>query len=301
MTYAPPTLTALGAYLVAHSAVNLGIVGDSAHAVTGTSYHLGLSQLSATAYSRQTARDKAGLSEAASAIDIGKINGSLPRLREFSIWFVGQCRANAPGTSDIREFIYSPDGVAVLRWDRERGYAAAPKPGEASASHTGHSHTSWYRDSEQRDKIGPFRGFFEEDDMDVRSWKAEPWTPNGTRRPVRSTPDRTAAGIIVGYIELGQQVISTAEISAGGNDWRGFLFKGAPGYILRSDFTPIVQGGATPFDATYQALLNGTLPPSPVVCPPPIDCTQLVRSAVATEYARVTAGTTVEAHFPARP
>lgn len=160
MTYAPASLKALGAYLTAHDAVNLGIVGDTAHQAKGTSYHLGADLLSPTAYSRQTARDKAGLTNAASAIDVGKIDNSYTRLRAFSVWLVGRSQANDLGTSDIREVIYSPDGHTVLRWDRERGYGSAPQPGEADNSHLTHTHISYYRDSEARDKVALVSRFF---------------------------------------------------------------------------------------------------------------------------------------------
>jgi hypothetical protein len=160
MTYAPATLTALGAYWKANGGVNLGIVGDTSHVAKGVSYHLGKSQLTLGAYSRQTARDKAGLTEAASAIDLGKLNGSFRQLRDFSKWLVADARANAPGTSDMREIIYSPDGVTVLRWDRQRGFASAPRSGEADSTHLTHTHVSWYRDAEKRDHTTAFRPYF---------------------------------------------------------------------------------------------------------------------------------------------
>jgi hypothetical protein len=156
MTYAPPSLLDLRAFLTPItrlSAANLGIVGDTAHATKGTSYHLGKDQLTDGAYSRVLPRDKAGLTNAASALDIG----NHPGLRALSLALVGLCRANAPGTSDIREVIYSPDGRTVLRWDRERGFSSAPRAGEADDSHLWHTHISWYRDSEQHDKVGVFR------------------------------------------------------------------------------------------------------------------------------------------------
>ena len=98
-------------------------------------------------YSVMTARDRAGLSNAASAIDLGRLDGSLEQLRAFSRWLVGRCRANRAGTSAIREIIYSPDGRLVLRWDRERGHASAPRVGEGDNSHLTHTHVSLYRDS----------------------------------------------------------------------------------------------------------------------------------------------------------
>jgi hypothetical protein len=166
MTFAPPTLIALGRYWRAQGGVLLGIVGDTAHATKGISYHLGESQLTANAYSRRTARDKAGLSEAASAIDLGRLDGTFNELRDFSEWLVRQCQSNAEGTRDVREVIYSPDGVKVLRYDREEGIHSDADEGEADASHRTHTHVSFYRDSQGRDKVGLFRPYFEpEEDM----------------------------------------------------------------------------------------------------------------------------------------
>lgn len=160
MTYAPPTLLALAKLWVAEGGVNLGIVGDTRHVGGGVSYHLGKDQLTATAYSRVTARDKAGLTNAASAMDFGRLDGSLTKLQAFSKWLVAQARANKPGTSDMREIIYSPDGKTVLRWDRQRGYSSAPRAGEADDSHLTHTHVSWYRDAESRDHTTAIRPYF---------------------------------------------------------------------------------------------------------------------------------------------
>jgi hypothetical protein len=172
VTFNPATLKALGAYWVAQGGVNLGVVGDTGHVSRGVSYHLGEDQLTATAYSRQTARDKAGLSNAASAIDLGKLDGSLANLRAFSKYLVAQARTNKPGTSDMREIIYSPDGATVLRWDRQRGYASAPQGGEADDTHLTHTHISWYRDAEHRDHTTAFRPYFEAPGGDVPTLSA---------------------------------------------------------------------------------------------------------------------------------
>lgn len=168
MTFAPPALKAARQLLTDNLDMHplskdypadldpseVGIVGDSAHAAGGTSYHLGKSDLTATAYSRRTARDKAGLSDAASAVDIGEFRVTTPlgtfTHRDFATWLVEQCQANAPDTRDVREVIYSPDGKIVLRYDRERGYASKPEPGEADDSHLFHDHVSMYRDAEFR-------------------------------------------------------------------------------------------------------------------------------------------------------
>lgn len=173
MTYAPATLRTLAELWVANGGVNLGIVGDTRHVATGTSYHLGKDKLSATAYSRQTARDRAGLSDAASAIDLGKLSGSFVELQKLSRWLVSQAQADAPGTDDIREIIYSPDGKTVWRWDRERGHDSDPMKSvyldgrwtQGDQTHLTHTHISWYRDAEQRDHTVPFRPYFEEGDV----------------------------------------------------------------------------------------------------------------------------------------
>ena len=168
MTYAPATLTALRSYLIK---ADPHLRGQDRHRrrrrARGQGHELpprDARSFGWDAYSRQTARDKAGLTEAASAIDIGNHSG----LRRLSVWLVIQARDNAPGTRDMREIIYSPDGVKVLRWDRERGPSSQPRPGEADSSHLTHTHVSYYRDSQGRDKVGVFRPYYEpEDEMDL--------------------------------------------------------------------------------------------------------------------------------------
>lgn len=161
MSLAPANLLAVARYWTMHKGIDLGIVGDAAHTARGTSYHLGKDHLIAGAYSARTARDLAGLSNYASAIDLGMLEGTFSLLRKYSLWLVDQCRHGAPDTLDIREVIYSPDGQTVLRWDRERGIASAPRDGEADNSHRTHTHISYYRDSRARDQRGPFQRFLE--------------------------------------------------------------------------------------------------------------------------------------------
>jgi len=160
VTFAPPTIRALAAYWVAQGGVNLGIVGDTAHQAQGTSYHLGKSQLAVGAYSARTARDKAGLTEAASALDLGRLGGSLLALRTFSLWFAKQCQANAPGTRDVREVIFALDGTHVVGWSREAGVNSAFISNYGDSSHLTHTHISFYRDSEFRAKVGLFQPYF---------------------------------------------------------------------------------------------------------------------------------------------
>ena len=158
MTYAPAPLKALGAYLVAHGAVNLGIVGDTRHAAKGTSYHLGADKLAPGAYSATLARDRAGLTDAASAIDIGRVDGTLTGLRTLSAWLVAECQRGA--WPDVREVIYSLEGKVVRRWESLDNQVRSG-PGQGDNSHLTHTHLSFYRDSESRDKVALFRAYFE--------------------------------------------------------------------------------------------------------------------------------------------
>jgi hypothetical protein len=163
MTFAPPTIVDLQRLYVAHGGVGLGIVGDTGHVSTGTSYHLGKSQLTATAYSRVLPRDKAGLSEAASAIDLGAIDGSLAKLQAFSRWLVAECQKDRDGFAhDVREVIFSPDGKVVHRWSGpDNKVYDVPLDTANNRGHLTHTHISFYRDSEFRSKVALFAPYWE--------------------------------------------------------------------------------------------------------------------------------------------
>lgn len=273
MTFAPATLVTLGRFYTAHGGVNLGIVGDSAHQAKGVSYHLGVGDLLAGAYSAQTARDKAGLTNAASAIDLGRLDGSLVKLRAFSRWLVLQAQANVPGSGDIREIIYSPDGVVVLRWDRERGYASAARPGEADTSHLSHTHISFYRDSEQRAKVGLFGPYFappkEVDHMLTPSLDPSEFRPlrgvkvkAGTRfyRQASITADSVGLNVTSVYPLFGNTNASTA--------WRGVLVATATFYA---------DGKARPTIGYIEGSAIAETVDLPIPLP---DCTAAVAEAV---------------------
>ncbi|MFG1846782.1 peptidoglycan-binding domain-containing protein [Micromonospora carbonacea] len=120
----------------------VGIVADSAHR---GGYHCGEDRVVTSDYSVvESSRDKAGLSDYASALDVGwfsvTVNGRTHNLRTFSVWLVGECEANAPDTLWIREVIYSPDGVTVKRWDRLK------RRSSGDTSHLSHTHASVFRD-----------------------------------------------------------------------------------------------------------------------------------------------------------
>ncbi|MCD0446449.1 peptidoglycan-binding protein [Glycomyces sp. A-F 0318] len=158
MTYEPATLSALQEYLhdqtgLSHAA--LGVVGDRTHR---GGYHCGWDRRSKNSrgdladYSwEDSSRDSRRKTNAASAIDIG----SFDDLRAFSLWLVKQCREGTADTRDIREVIYSPDGRKVKRWDR------LDQSSTGDASHRWHTHVSFFRDAENRDKLAVFRRWFE--------------------------------------------------------------------------------------------------------------------------------------------
>lgn len=168
MSYAPQSLREVASLWVAHGGKNLGIVGDDDHKAR-PSYHNGRDVI--TAYGRTCAtdytichrRDVRGLSDAASAIDLGPIDGSYRQLRRFTKWLGDRLLAQAPDTADIREILGSPDGVTVLCWFSGQLFSDG-KPrtqtGCANDSHLTHTHISYFRDSEFKDKTGPFVAYF---------------------------------------------------------------------------------------------------------------------------------------------
>lgn len=165
MTYAPTSLQQARTLLITTipglSGAAVGIVGSTGHAATGTSYHLGADQLKKSAYSLvESPRDRSRVSDAAAALDIGEfsftVRNTINTLRSFSWWLVDQCRRDAPDTRDIREVIWSPDGKTVRRWDR------LERRTTGDDSHRWHTHISYFRDSENRDKAGLFRRYLVE-------------------------------------------------------------------------------------------------------------------------------------------
>jgi hypothetical protein len=190
MTYAPATLTDLMAYWTRQGGVNLGISGDLAHQKRA-SYHNGQDAITkygrtaATDYSIRLSRDREPyLTNAAAGCDLGKLDGTLANLQKISSWLVQRCIDRAPGTEDIREVIYSPDGKVVKRWDNHDrvlrdGYPTTT--GQGDQTHLWHTHISWYRDSEKRQKVAVFAPYFEEEESVIH------YRPNGGSRPGKIT------------------------------------------------------------------------------------------------------------------
>ncbi|WP_433386546.1 hypothetical protein [Micromonospora sp. KLBMP9576] len=135
----------------------VGIVGDPAHR---GGYHCGSDRVTARDYSvHESPRDSRGLTLDAAALDVGsfeiRAGGRTHDLGSFSAWCAAQCVAGTPDSRDIREIIYSPNGVVVRRWDRLR------KRTSGDNSHLWHTHFSFFRDSVKanRDQTPLFRRY----------------------------------------------------------------------------------------------------------------------------------------------
>ena len=167
MSYVPASLAALNALWKGHGGTLLGVVGSMTTHCGG--YHLGKDRIfgacackpggicepgaGANDFSVQTARDKAGLTNAAMAIDLGPTTSDPLAHNNLAIWLIAQCRAGAPDTADIRAINYE-----LLRWDRQRGQTSATYT--HSVNEHGHCHIEWYRDSEARDKTAAVARYF---------------------------------------------------------------------------------------------------------------------------------------------
>jgi hypothetical protein len=184
VTYSPQPLLDLRGYLQPITGLDPVSLGIQHFTPQGGGYHEGWDLLAAgygrDDYSVSESPRDAHPSNAASAIDIGDFG----RLRVMSLWLVAQCEAGAPDTADIREIIYTPDGRNVARWDR----LSVRDSGDDS--HLSHTHISYFRDSEGRDKTALFRRYFEGDDM--------PWTPDEAKQ-IQRIDERL--GTIIGDLD----------------------------------------------------------------------------------------------------
>jgi hypothetical protein len=195
-----------------------GIVGNADH---DDGYHLGKDRTPDNDYSViESDRDRRGLTNAAAALDIGMfsttVNGRAHNLRTFSAWLVKQCKAGTDDTQDIREVIYSLDGDEVKRWDRLR------KRDSGDGSHRTHTHVSYFRDSQNRDKTALYIRFLTEiglleEDMDqstfnerMDSWWLARMSPNAP-----DNKQRTALRVAAWQQEVGNSGRTTHNVLFG--------------------------------------------------------------------------------------
>lgn len=178
MTYAPADLLAIRLYLLSSTGLSgdaVGVVGDEAH---DGGYHCGSDRTTSSDYSRrESARDRAGLTKGASAIDYGTFRRNAAGVwvsdRTVTAGLVAACQRNDPRARDIREIIYTPDGSTVRRFDR-LGIRST-----GDSSHLFHTHVSFFRDSEGRraqpdNFLGLLRELIEGGDMSERlEWFAD--------------------------------------------------------------------------------------------------------------------------------
>lgn len=153
MTTAPADLITLRSFIMSRtglSAFSVGIVGDTSHAATG-GYHEGKTDLINagvynTDYSVRLPRDRAGLTESASAMDIGYAwpHGGTKAWLAFNNALVSLLHAGDPALSAIRAVNYTPDGSRKFRTDREADWSVV----NSSDTVDVHTHIEWYRDTE---------------------------------------------------------------------------------------------------------------------------------------------------------
>jgi len=101
-----------------------------------------------------------------------------------------------------------------------------------------------------------------EDDVRITGIKGEDWMPtvNGgqSNGVLRDVPDRTAP--VVARVAPGTIVRSIAEVETNAappnNRWRLTEHAGKPAYMLRTDWTPLVQGGDPVVDGALTAYLE---------------------------------------------
>jgi hypothetical protein len=176
MSDAPADLRRVRVYLVdvaglATSAV--GIVGDASHT---WGYHLGRDRIYRIPPGRgdrdpsvQHKRDRAGLDDNASALDIGR-HAKLTGLGRYLLRTV--LDDSHPAASDICELIAETGaGTHLWAWSRTRGLSGTPY----ADTPYHHLHVSWRRDSRDRDKVDIFARYYE---------------PEATMRSIYSTGER---------------------------------------------------------------------------------------------------------------
>jgi hypothetical protein len=126
----------------------VGIKGDKKHADKGVSYHLGKDQIkkNKNPYSVRLKRDVNGLTNAASAMDIGDDwpRGGREAWKRFNNLLVAALQGGDPALATIRATNFSPDGSQRKRADRQLAF----RIGDSDDNVDIHTHIEWYRDTE---------------------------------------------------------------------------------------------------------------------------------------------------------
>ncbi|MBY8872648.1 hypothetical protein K7640_12460 [Micromonospora sp. PLK6-60] len=219
MTTAPANLLAVRHLLLSYLDVDpdtprgqdlepdeVGIVADAYH---HGGYHCGADRVVADDYSVvESARDRAGLTLHASAVDVGEfevqVKGRTHNLITFSNWCVAQCVADAPGTRDLREVIYSPDGRTVRRWDR------LGRRSTGDSTHLTHTHFSFFRDSTKadRDQTPLFRRYLTEIGLIPSTPQEHVMEQNDRLVKATGYPERTVGDVLADLENLRNWLIS---------------------------------------------------------------------------------------------
>jgi hypothetical protein len=162
MTTTPADLLAIRAYLLPRTGLDANGLGIQHFSPDGGGYHEGNDLLGQAGrrdsdYSkRESPRDRPGTNDA-SGIDIGDFNHGGRTLHGLTVFLLARCAAGDPRCHEIREIIYSLDGVTVHRYD------ALGIRSTGDSSHLYHDHVSFFRDSlGRRDRADNFLGLLVE-------------------------------------------------------------------------------------------------------------------------------------------
>lgn len=295
MSYAPQSILDVARLWTAHGGSNLGIVGDTAHQGR-PSYHNGKDVI--TRYGRTCAndysichpRDVAGLSDAASALDLGPGAAGFGALRDFTRRLGAAVVRGDPDTKDIRDVLGTDDGVTVRCWisPQVSGKTGTILTGCADSSHLTHTHISWFRDSRDHDLTPVFRRLLEQP-----AAAPAPQPPTATSEvemiatvTVKPFPQPVhlaipAGATVEGYdpARPGKPVVTRAFGSPTGT-WADatveVLWSGYPA----GTEAPVPRGG--PFLRVTEGVYKGLLVPASQVqwSPPPDPCDQKIAAAL---------------------
>ena len=123
-------------------------------------------------------------------------------------------------------------------------------------------------------RFGVFTDEVPKEDEVIKAIKGEDWVPTVSGVPpnvvsngvYRATPDRSAP--FVARLPAGTIIRTIAEVEAGNHNWRLTEINGATAYFLRSDLTPLVQGGDPAVDQGLSDYIARVPPPKPIDCAP---------------------------------